>query len=422
MADSSATFISCRASGRPSASRASAAYRSPSAVAATRPGSRASAARTRGSSWPASATTSSRPGGATTAARTAFGICSAPPPRVAHRPDTTPPGTYSGWKRPSRTHCSRQAQPCAACNRASSRYRTNGSTTGCSCRRSSCRRVEVTGSPARRRAAQHVGLRVHVEAGLAEDVCRPPPRGPAARAAGPPPRRVGRRPRPEQLGQQRVVHLGAPRQAGVRHLDGGQARGGLRGDEQRRAPAAPRAGRGDPVELTGVRGRHALRGHRRRRPEPGSKARAAARGGAPAAPARAAVTAAAPAWSPSTAEQQRLGRGDVVAAADPDAGPDAGRGTPAATSARTQRGAASALASATAAARSRTRACGPAGTPAGAERQQLAALGAGGERHRGRALGAGSTPRSCPPVTDTTRDGGWSTREQLASLYLVSSN
>jgi len=60
-----------------------------------------------------SATTNVQPGSARTARRTTLGICSAPPPRVAHRPDTTPPGTYSGRNRPLLTQASHHAQPCA---------------------------------------------------------------------------------------------------------------------------------------------------------------------------------------------------------------------------------------------------------------------------------------------------------------------
>ena len=86
---------------------------SPAPAARIMPASPETAARMRGSSWPASATTSRQPGSARTAPRITRGICSAPPPRVAQRPETTPPGTYSAWNRPSRTHICRQAQPWA---------------------------------------------------------------------------------------------------------------------------------------------------------------------------------------------------------------------------------------------------------------------------------------------------------------------
>ena len=49
---------------------------------------------------------------------------------LAQRPDTTPPTTYSGWNRPSRTHSSSHAQPCAACSRASSLYSSKNGTAG----------------------------------------------------------------------------------------------------------------------------------------------------------------------------------------------------------------------------------------------------------------------------------------------------
>ncbi len=111
------------------------------------PGSPESAARTRGSNWPASATTSSQPGSATAAPRMIRGICSAPPPRLAHRPDTTPPTTYSGRNRPSRTQASRQAQPCATWIRDSSLYWIISGAAGWSTCRSSQLRVEARLTP-----------------------------------------------------------------------------------------------------------------------------------------------------------------------------------------------------------------------------------------------------------------------------------
>ena len=76
------------------------AYRSLSRAASAILESCASATSTRGSSWEASATISLWPGSAWTAPRIWRGICSAPPPREAQRPETTPPTTYSGWNRP----------------------------------------------------------------------------------------------------------------------------------------------------------------------------------------------------------------------------------------------------------------------------------------------------------------------------------
>ena len=90
---------------------------------------------------PASATTRRQPGSATTARRTTLGICSAPPPRLAQRPETTPPGTYSARNRPSRTQASRHAQPCAVQMRKSSLYSSTGRTAGwstCAAPRTGC--------------------------------------------------------------------------------------------------------------------------------------------------------------------------------------------------------------------------------------------------------------------------------------------
>src|SRR6185437_3565000 len=128
IAPSSASFAAARSPSN--ASAASAAYRSPSAAARARPRSPDTAASTRGSSCPASATTSDQPSSAMTARRMMRGICSAPLLRVAQRPDTTPPTTYSGRYLPPFTQASCQAQPCAACSRESSLYSMSSSMPG----------------------------------------------------------------------------------------------------------------------------------------------------------------------------------------------------------------------------------------------------------------------------------------------------
>ena len=125
---------------------------SPAPAARTIRGSPETAARIRGSSCPASATTSVQPGSARTALRTTLGICSAPPPRVAHRPDTTPAGIHSGWNRPSRTHCWRQVQPWAVQIRYSSLYSSSSGTAGWSTPRSTHARVEGSEIPSRWKA------------------------------------------------------------------------------------------------------------------------------------------------------------------------------------------------------------------------------------------------------------------------------
>ncbi len=127
---------------------ASAAYRSISPAARARPRSPAIAASTRGSSWAPSATTSRHPSSATTTRRITLGICSAPPPLVAQRPDTTPPTTYSGWKRWSRTHWCAQVQPWKLWSRASSLYASKGATAGWSTSLSTWDLVEETARPA----------------------------------------------------------------------------------------------------------------------------------------------------------------------------------------------------------------------------------------------------------------------------------
>ena len=144
MADSSATLALPRS---PPNAPASASYRSPVPAAAANARSPARAASTRGSSCAASATTRTWPGSATTARRSTRGICSAPPPRVAQRPDTTPPTTYSARNRPPATHSSSQAQPCAACSRASSLYSSSKGAAGWSTARSTPDRVEGTRTP-----------------------------------------------------------------------------------------------------------------------------------------------------------------------------------------------------------------------------------------------------------------------------------
>ena len=91
MAPSIAYFASDRVSTMPASTTPW--YRSACRPAAAMAPSPDIAASTRGSSWAASATTSFHPGSARTAARMLAGSCSAPPPLVAHRPVTTPPGT-----------------------------------------------------------------------------------------------------------------------------------------------------------------------------------------------------------------------------------------------------------------------------------------------------------------------------------------
>ena len=146
MADSSAFLALSRS---PPNTLASPSYRSPPAAASANARSPASAASTRGSSWAASATTSTQPGSATTARRSTRGICSAPPPRDAQRPDTTPPTTYSGRNLPPETQASSQAQPCAACSRDSSLYSSSGGMAGWSISRSTENLVDGTRTPPR---------------------------------------------------------------------------------------------------------------------------------------------------------------------------------------------------------------------------------------------------------------------------------
>jgi hypothetical protein len=110
------------------------------------------AASTRGSSWAASAATRRHPGSARTAGRRARGICRAPPPRVAQRPDTTPPTTYSGRNRPPSTQLRSHDHPCAECSLASSLYASRGSTAGWSICRSSHDRVVCSSWPTRANA------------------------------------------------------------------------------------------------------------------------------------------------------------------------------------------------------------------------------------------------------------------------------
>ena len=102
-----------------------------------------------------------------------------------------------------------------------------------------------------RQRAQQLGRRVGVDRA---DGARAPRRsGRPARPAG-----AGRsRPRParartEQLGEQLVMHVGAPRQAGGRHLGRGQAARRLRGRQQGE-PGGQRIRR-DAALLAGVRG------------------------------------------------------------------------------------------------------------------------------------------------------------------------
>ena len=119
-------------------------------------------------------------------------------------------------------------------------------------------------------------------------------------------------------------------------------------------------------------------------------------------------------------EQQRLGRGHVVAAADPDAGPHQGRvrgGHVGEDPARPP----TALGLRHGRCQVAHRACGTGWHRGRPEGQQLAALGAGGEHHRGGALGGRVHGPILPAGTDTTRDGGWGPGT-VASLYLVSSN
>ena len=112
----------------------------------------------RGSSWAASATTSFQPASATTAERTCFGNCSAPPPpRLAHRPVTTPPGTNSGWNLPPEMFASSQLQPLAVSSRASRLYSSSGGIAGWSMRSSSQDRVDSVWMPARDNARSSSG-------------------------------------------------------------------------------------------------------------------------------------------------------------------------------------------------------------------------------------------------------------------------
>jgi hypothetical protein len=92
--------------------------------------------------------------------------------------------------------------------------------------------------PRRLQGAQQAGRRVRVQLGSAEG--RPDPQQqPVQRHRAP----AGRRPRAEQLAQQPVVDVGAPRQPGVGHLGGHQGTGGLGRQQQPEAP--PLRCRGD---------------------------------------------------------------------------------------------------------------------------------------------------------------------------------
>ncbi len=152
MAPSMATFARPRSPPKPSS--ASPVYRSTVRETRCSASSFDIAARIRGSSCAASATTSTCPGSATTARRSDRGICSAPPPRLAQRPDTTPPGTNSLRNRPSRTHSASQVQPFAECNRASSLYSSSGATAGWSMSLTTSARVVSMSKPTRRNAAR----------------------------------------------------------------------------------------------------------------------------------------------------------------------------------------------------------------------------------------------------------------------------
>src|SRR5580704_16779491 len=240
MADSSAFLAWFRS---PPKTPASPSYRSPPAAASANARSPASAASTRGSSCAASATTSTQPGSATTARRSTRGICSAPPPRDAHRPDTTPPTTYSGRNLPSRTQASSQDQPCEACSRDSSLYSSSGGIAGWSISRSTENLVDDTRIPAPASArTSWVGeSRFTGRPPSAAEICEPGRAGPGQR---------GGRPRPEQSREHLVVHVGPPRHPGEAHLGGHQLSGGL-GGHQCAEPRRVLAGR-DPPQLVRV--------------------------------------------------------------------------------------------------------------------------------------------------------------------------
>src|SRR5215468_11064945 len=252
MADNSAILALARS---PPNASASAWYRSPVPAATASASSPASAASTRGSSCAASATTRTQPGSATTARRSTRGICSAPPPLVAHRPETTPPTTYSGWNRPPVTHSSSQDQPYAPYSLASSLYSSS------------------------RAAAERGG-----------DPCGQV--GQALRA------QAGHRLIAEQAGQQGGMDVGTPRQAVVAHLGRHQPGRRLRRREQRE-PARVVVG-GDPAQLVGphrdervqrIAGAGGAAAPRRASPDPAAPPRASPD---PAAPPRASPDPAAP--------------------------------------------------------------------------------------------------------------------------------
>ncbi len=217
---------------------------------AASPASPAIAASTRGSSWAASATISVQPSSATTTRRITLGICSAPPPLVAHRPDTTPPTTYSARKRPSRTHWSAQVQPWKLYSRASSLYASSGATAGWSSCLSSHDRVVFSATPGPLNALTSCCT----ESGLTG--CAERGRHLVGQRL-----QLGRphavhRARAEQVGEQGVVHVRAPRHAVVAHLGGDQRARRLGRHQQ---PEPPRLGqRLDPAQLVGQHLGHRL--------------------------------------------------------------------------------------------------------------------------------------------------------------------
>ena len=407
MADSSATFISWRASRAPE--RLPGERGVQVALAGRRrrgPGRAASAASTRGSSWPASATTSSRPGGGDHGRPDRLGnlqrasAARRPPARhdtarhvlrveapVPH--PLLPPG-------PSvrRVQARELAVPHERLDHR------------CSCRRSSCRRVEVTGSPARRRARSTSACESTLRPGSPRMSATSSARAcsTGGRAAAPAGWDVGRAPSSSVSSSSCTSALhGRPAcviSTAARHeADSAATSSPSPGSSARR-----RAIRSSWPAYASARA-CALRGGVA---GPGSN-RAGCPMAASAAPARAAVTAAAPAWSPSIASNSAS-----VAATSwqrPIRTPARTRaGYAAATSARTQRGPPPRSASATAAARSGTGHAGPdsvAAGPMGSSWPPPSASAASATA-AGRSLG-GSTVRSCLPAPTrrpTTGAGG----------------
>ena len=180
--------------------------------------------------------------------------------------------------------CRARTSRCAAYSRASSLYSSSGATAGWSSRRSTPDRAELIGMPARVKAwTTSAG-----ESGLTRSTVERL-RDPVGQLDEPTRRQASRRPRTQQIGQQRVVHVRPPRHAGPGHLGRDQAAGRLGGDQQ--AHPVGRAATAATPQLVGVHGdrgvdaRRRRRAARRLRPRTGTAGPAASAGRGPPVPA-----------------------------------------------------------------------------------------------------------------------------------------